>query len=53
MGAAGTDRVDLSNWRPANNFSINFWIKNNSDVGNRITTEFNAALTNGGWIIDA
>lgn len=53
MGVADTDNILLTNWRPVKNFSVNFWIKNNSDVGNRITSEFNAQATNGGWIIDA
>lgn len=52
MGVASTDHITLSNWRPANNFSINFWVKNNSDAGNRIITEFNAQSTAGWWIID-
>lgn len=52
MGAAGTDHIVLANWRPVKNFSINFWVKNNADGGNRIFTEFNAQHTAGGWIID-
>ena len=49
---ADSDHILLANWRPVNNFSINFWIKNISDPGNRIIGEFNFQASNGGWIID-
>lgn len=52
LGVAGSDHVRLDNWRPDKNFSINFWIKNNGDGGNRIWNEFDHQVTGGGWIID-
>jgi len=52
LGVGASDHVRLANWRPDKNFSINFWIKNNGDAGNRIWNEFDHQSTSGGWIVD-